>query len=142
MHLTLEQQENGFWQRMIVCLHWTMSNNWLRLFSILFFSAAFPRPCARPSTLFQRTRILSSIRLFEIVTGWTNLEFALCHCASIKITRSFAISLIGYQASVTPSSDYMYEHMASAGSLDVVNLPTISADTKMSLHKQLSCAPI
>ena len=33
----------------------------------------------------------------------------------------------------------MYEHMASAGSLDVVNLPTISADTKMSLHGQLSC---
>ena len=38
--------------------------------------------------------------------------------------------------------DYMYECVASAGSLDVVNLPTISADTKMSLHGQLSCAPI
>ena len=38
--------------------------------------------------------------------------------------------------------DYMYEHMASAGSLDVVNLPTVSEDTHMSLHKQLSCAPI
>ena len=38
--------------------------------------------------------------------------------------------------------DYMYEHMASAGSLDVVNLPTISADTKMSLHGKLSYAPI
>ena len=32
----------------------------------------------------------------------------------------------------------MNEHMASAGSLDVFNLPTISADTKMYLHKQLS----
>ena len=38
--------------------------------------------------------------------------------------------------------DYMYDHMASAGSLDVVNLPTISADTIMSLHGRLSCAPI
>ena len=28
--------------------------------------------------------------------------------------------------------DYMYEHMARDGSLDVVNLLTISADTKMS----------
>ena len=34
----------------------------------------------------------------------------------------------------------MYEHMASDGSLDVVNLLTISADTKVSLHGQLSCA--
>ena len=31
--------------------------------------------------------------------------------------------------------DYMYEHMASAESLDIVNLPTISADTKKSLHR-------
>ena len=37
---------------------------------------------------------------------------------------------------------YMYEHMARDGSLDVVNLLTISADTKVSLHGQLSCAPI
>ena len=34
--------------------------------------------------------------------------------------------------------DYIYEHIASAGSLDVVNLPTISAGKKMSLHKQLT----
>ena len=27
--------------------------------------------------------------------------------------------------------DCMYEHMASVGSLDIVNLPTISADTNM-----------
>ena len=38
--------------------------------------------------------------------------------------------------------DYMYEHMASDGSLDVVKLLTISADTKMSLHEKLSCGPI
>ena len=31
--------------------------------------------------------------------------------------------------------DYMYEHMASARSLDVDNLPTMSADTKMSLPR-------
>ena len=31
--------------------------------------------------------------------------------------------------------DYMYEHMASVGSLDVVNLPTLSADTKMFLPR-------
>ena len=38
--------------------------------------------------------------------------------------------------------EYMYEHMASDGSLDVVNLLTISADTKVSLYGQLPCAPI
>ena len=31
--------------------------------------------------------------------------------------------------------DYIYEHMASVGSLDVVSLTTISADTKMSLPR-------
>ena len=31
--------------------------------------------------------------------------------------------------------DYMYEHMANVGSLDVVNLLTISADTNMSLPR-------
>ena len=31
--------------------------------------------------------------------------------------------------------DYIYEHMASFGSLDVVNLPTKSANTKMSLPR-------
>ena len=31
--------------------------------------------------------------------------------------------------------DYIYEHMASVGSLDVVNLPTLSADTKMFLPR-------
>ena len=31
--------------------------------------------------------------------------------------------------------DYMYEHMPSAESLDFVNLPTISADTKQSLPR-------
>ena len=31
--------------------------------------------------------------------------------------------------------DYKYEHMASVGSLDVVNLPTLSADTKMFLPR-------
>ena len=38
--------------------------------------------------------------------------------------------------------DYMYEHMASDGSLNVVNLLTICADTKLFFHVQLSCAPI
>ena len=31
--------------------------------------------------------------------------------------------------------DYIYEHMASVGSLDAVSLTTISADTKMSLPR-------
>ena len=31
--------------------------------------------------------------------------------------------------------DYMYTHMASDESLDVVNLPTISADTNKSLPR-------
>ena len=31
--------------------------------------------------------------------------------------------------------DYMYEHMATVESLEVVNLPAISADTKMSLTR-------
>ena len=31
--------------------------------------------------------------------------------------------------------DYMYEHMASVGSLDVVNLPTMSTETEMSLPR-------
>ena len=37
---------------------------------------------------------------------------------------------------------YIYEHMASDGSLDIVNLLTISADKMVSLHGQLPCAPI
>ena len=31
--------------------------------------------------------------------------------------------------------DYMYEQMATVGSLDVVNLPTITADTTVSLTR-------
>jgi hypothetical protein len=36
----------------------------------------------------------------------------------------------------------MYEHMARDGSLGVINLLTINADRKLSLHGQLSCDPI
>ena len=31
--------------------------------------------------------------------------------------------------------DYMYEHMAYVGSLDIINLPTMNADTKKSLTR-------
>ena len=56
--------------------------------------------------------------------------------ASVKCSDTDAGHLGQYRQG--QKLDYMCEHMASAGSLDVVNLPTVGADTNMSLPMVIS----
>ena len=52
-------------------------------------------------------------------------------CAAI-ICSNLTTHMLGIGDIITEEKlDFMYEHMESVGSLDVVSLPTTSADTKM-----------
>ena len=67
--------------------------------------------------------------------------FAIGGCPSSKDQLKLSVqrSTVAFRTFQAGSKlDYICEHMASVGSLDVVNLPIISADTNMSLPMVIS----